>query len=179
MLDPETVKSRINERFDSILHCTPSGSLKPYVCLVCDEFLKPSEVHTLSLHELEGVQNILKPSSWNAVSGSIARKYMYLGDIGDNDDEDTQDWIADLLLSPRGCYIQKKRGRCKEGFAVCYKCKMSLGKKMMPHFAIANNFAFGTPPSCLSELTEVELAMLTPVKTHGYCFSYTGGKTNS
>jgi hypothetical protein len=50
---------------------------------------------------------------------------------------------------------------------------MSLGKKMMPRFAIANNFAFGSPPECLLEFTEVELAMLTPVKTYGYCFSYT------
>ena len=45
----------------------------------------------------------------------------------------------------------------------------------MPKFAIANNYCFGTPPACLTELTEVELAMLTPIKTYGYCFSYTGG----
>jgi hypothetical protein len=25
-------------------------------------------------------------------------------------------------------------------------------------------------------LTDVELAVLTPVKTHGYCFTYKGGK---
>lgn len=52
---------------------------------------------------------------------------------------------------------------------------MSLHKQMMPRFAIANNYCFGTPPECLAELTEVELAMLTPVKTYGYCFSFTGG----
>lgn len=81
-----------------------------------------------------------------------------------------------MLLSPRGCYVRKKSGQRSEGFAVCNCCKMSLGKGMMPRFAIANNFAFGTPPQCLLELTEVELAMVTPVKTYGYCFSYTGGQ---
>jgi len=45
----------------------------------------------------------------------------------------------------------------------------------MPKFAIANSYCFGNPPSCLLELTEVELAVLTPVRTHGCCFSYTGG----
>jgi len=147
------------------------------VCLVCDEFLKPNEAHTLSLEELEVVQNILTPSTWNAVAGPIARKYEYVGDVGDCDDyEEIREWIANMLLSPRGCYVRKGPGRCKEGFAVCSQCQMSLGKKMMPRFAIANHFAFGSPPECLLELTEVELAMLTPVKTHGYCFSYTGGK---
>jgi hypothetical protein len=176
MVDPEFVKKKINKRFDSILHKAKSGHVKPYVCLVCDEFLKPDEIHTLGLNELKEVQNILKPTTWNAVSGSLARKYMYTGDIGDNDDDMTREWISDLLLSPRGCYVEKSYGRKKEGFAVCYKCKMSLGKKMMPLYAIANNFAFGSPPECLLELTEVELAMLTPVKTQGYCFSYTGGQ---
>jgi len=42
--------------------------------------------------------------------------------------------------------------------------------------AIANGYFMGTPPSCLTELNDVELALLTPVKTFGYVFSYTGGK---
>lgn len=45
----------------------------------------------------------------------------------------------------------------------------------MPKFAVANNYSFGTPPQCLLDLNDIELAMLTPVKTYGYCFSYTGG----
>jgi hypothetical protein len=45
----------------------------------------------------------------------------------------------------------------------------------MPKYAIANNYCFGTPPQCLLDLTEIELAMLTPVKTYGYCFTFTGG----
>jgi hypothetical protein len=46
----------------------------------------------------------------------------------------------------------------------------------MPTYAIANNYFFGVVPQCLLDLTtEIEHVMLTPVKTYGYCFSYTGG----
>ena len=45
----------------------------------------------------------------------------------------------------------------------------------MPKFCIANSYCFGTTPDCLLQLTDIELAMITPVKTYGYCFSYTGG----
>jgi hypothetical protein len=46
----------------------------------------------------------------------------------------------------------------------------------VPTYAIVNNYCFGEPPQCLLELTDLELAYVTPVKVFGYCFSYTGGK---
>lgn len=63
MLEPDVVKQRINARIEKILHRTPSGNLKPYVCLICDEFLHPNEVHTLSVEKLEEVKDILTPST--------------------------------------------------------------------------------------------------------------------
>jgi len=44
---------------ESILHCTPSGNSKPFVCLVCDGFLLPNEVRTLSVEKLEEAKEIL------------------------------------------------------------------------------------------------------------------------
>ena len=177
MLDAECVKKNINARFDSILYTSKSGIVRPCVCLVCDEFLKPNEVETVSLQELKKVEDILKPKEWNAAPLKIREHYTYIGDCGDQTEEEEEEleWMYDMMLSPRGCYVRDVVRRRKKGFAVCSKCKMSLSKCMMPHFAIANNYAFGAPPSCLLELTEVELAMLTPVKTFGYCFAYTGG----
>jgi Helitron helicase-like domain at N-terminus len=46
----------------------------------------------------------------------------------------------------------------------------------LPRYCISNNYAFGRTPKCLSILTSIELAMITPVVSFGYCFSYTGGK---
>ena len=77
-----------------------------------------------------------------------------------------------------GCYLKSIDGGRKEGFCVCSERKMTIHKEMMPRSAIANNYYFGTLPQCLVKLTEVELAMLTLVKTYGYCFSFTGGCNN-
>jgi len=177
MLDAECVKEKINARFDSILYTSKSGTVRPFVCLVCDEFMKPNEVQTISLEELKEVEDILKPAEWNASPRRIQEHYTYIGDCGDLtvEQEEGLDWVYDMMLSPRGCFVRDVAGRRKKGFAVCSKCKMSLSKCMMPRFAIANNYAMGGPPMCLVELSEVELAMLTPVKTFGYCFAYTGG----
>ena len=90
-------------------------------------------------------------------------------------DDNDRAWIEEMLLSPRGSFIRVTDDRRTEGFAVCASCKYGLDRVQMPKFAIANNYCFGTPPACLTELTDVELAMLTPVKTYGYCFTYTGG----
>ena len=81
-----------------------------------------------------------------------------------------------MLLSPRACYLEAPNRHAAAGFSCCKSCKSSLKKGKMPKYAIANNYCFGTPPQCLLDLTEVEMALLTPVKTYGYCFSYTGGK---
>ena len=127
---------------------------------------------------------MLMPSEWNPVLTDLGGCYRYSGKTRSAaaDDEDMQ-WVQQLLLSPRASYFNRPRAtysehedRCyAEGFSVCASCKCSLQQHQMPKFAIANNYCFGTPPQCLIELTDVELAMLTPVKTYGYCFSYTGG----
>jgi hypothetical protein len=62
-----------------------------------------------------------------------------------------------------------------EEFTVCSCCKTSLQQGRIPKYAIANNYCFGRPPQCLYDLTDIELVMLTPVKTYGYCFCYTSG----
>ena len=51
-----------------------------------------------------------------------------------------------------------------------------FSQKIATKISIANDYFVGGPPPCLTELNEVELALLTPVKTFGYIFSSTGGK---
>mgnify|MGYP000526856432 CR=1 FL=1 len=46
----------------------------------------------------------------------------------------------------------------------------------MPLHAIRNKNYVGGAPKCLTDFTEIELALLSPVHAHGYCFSYVGGK---
>jgi hypothetical protein len=105
---------------------------------------------------------------------SLAHAYTYEGNCGNEATFLDVQQIKDMLLSPRGCYIQPADKRKAAGFAVCRSCKWGLEKHQMPKYAIANNYCFGEP-ACLQNLTEIELAMLSPIRTHGYCFSYTGG----
>jgi hypothetical protein len=82
--------------------------------------------------------------------------------------------IEKCLLSPRSCYFIFDEG--EDGFNICSICHKAISQGYRPKFCIANNYCFGTPPKCLTCLTEIERAVITPVKTFGYCFSYTGGQ---
>ena len=173
MLDPDTVRQRINARFEKLFHITETGEAKPYVCLCCDSFLKPEELQVLSVEELKEGRSALQQKAWNRVPSALAACYVYDGNCGDYDQD--RDWMQELLLSPRACFIRPENGSRKSGFSVCARCKAAVRRKETPLYAIANGYCVGNPPPCLLALTEVELAMLTPVKTFGYVFGYRGG----
>ena len=175
MAQAEEVKERINKRFSKLYRQTESGLFLPYVCLICDVFLKPSKVELLKISALEHRSSLLKPTTWNAVTPALADCYTYTGNCGSFEDESQVEWIRELLLSPRACYMANELDGRTEGFTVCSSCKTSLTQGNIPKYAIANNYCFGTTPQCLYDLTDIELAVLTPVRTYGYCFSYTGG----
>jgi len=82
MISPEIIKQRINARFECVLHQTPSGESRAFVCVCCDEFLVPLDVKVFSLCGLKAVKHILTPSQWNAVPPCIAACYRYSGDCG-------------------------------------------------------------------------------------------------
>jgi len=84
--------------------------------------------------------------------------------------------IRNIMLSPRATYLANNDGRVCDGFSACEECHKFFAHGHFPKFCIANNYFFGTTPECLLALSDIELALITPVKTHGYCFSYTGGK---
>jgi hypothetical protein len=170
----DEVRNRVNERFDELYRCTETGFFEPYVCLICDELLKPKEVKTINIDILKKNSSLLKPMTWNCVSPHLAACYTYTGNCGTSANATVICEIQELLLSPRGCYLNTNH-LFSEGFTVCSSCKQALQQCKMPRYAIANNYCFGALSQCLLDLTEVERALLTPIKTHGYCFSYTGG----
>ena len=77
MLDAEDVKRNINKRFDGLFYKRDDGKVKPFVCLVCDEFLKPHEFEILSLEKLAKAHSILTPSVWNMTTPEIATSYTF------------------------------------------------------------------------------------------------------
>ena len=171
-LETERIKCRINERFDSLFVKGQDNALHPHVCIVCDRMLKPKDCSVISTATLTDNVDLLSPTDWNAVNSAISACYKHQGETETTEDDTL---LSSMLLSPRASYISRQDRRFNKGYTCCRHCKRSLSQNVMPKFAIANNYAFGTPPDCLLDLTDIELALLSPVKVYGYCFCYTGG----
>lgn len=164
-------------------------NLKDNVCLICDEFVNPNGLcHYISVDKLLDpvVKDFLLCSRhveeesggeirFEPLPETVSKFYTYGGDDYGRPvtDEEKLD-IQSMLLSPRGAYY-KHRLKAKTGFLICKSCMYGVKYSKMPKYAIANNFYFGCPPACLTGLNDVELALLTPMRTYGYCFSFTGG----
>ena len=162
----EEVKKRLNEAFDHLYTVNEAGRPVPYVCLICDKYVNPWTMEILKVDKLISCRNILAPNTWNKINPNsplAVCNYTYLGNCGSRVGDDDREHIENMLLSPRGCFVNVSDDRSNEGFVVCGSCKYGLDRNQMPKRAIANNYLFGSPPPCLTELTEIELAMLTPI----------------
>ena len=177
LVDEKVVRQKIDAEFFNLCVHDSNGDLKPYVCLICDKFLHPQELKYIDKKELLSCSNILCPNTLNKVSphSGIASSYTYDGLIAEEVTGEDIALIKEMLLSPRGHYSTGTQNR-SNGFVVCASCKYGVDRQQMPKYAIANNYCFGAAPPCLTCLNEAELAMLSPVKTWGYCFLYTGGE---
>jgi hypothetical protein len=112
----EEVKRRINKSFEQLYNVNAAGNYIPYVCLICDELLKPTTMKILQPSQLRSCSHILHPSSRNNIDpkGLLAMSYTYFGDCGDNIDDNERQWIEDMLLSPRGSFIRTTNKRKSE-----------------------------------------------------------------
>jgi Helitron helicase-like domain at N-terminus/PIF1-like helicase len=176
-----TAIRQADSRFENLLDLN--------VCLICDTFLNPSYAIYISVDTLldtkfrqylQRARSVEYESEgeirFESIPAAVAAYYTYRGNVfGRSVTTAEKREIKAMLLSPRGKFVQNATV-IRRGFMICKSCHYGVKHKCMPKFAIANNFYFGTPPQCLLDLTEVELALLTPMRTYGYMFSYTGGK---
>ena len=176
----EDIIERVNARYDSLFHIDDTGKRHILVCSICDIFLKNRQDNQqISVFHMERAQKILSWESFPddrrkdaheayfSANPSIARKYPF---------------VKGLALSPR-THVYRKEGRGNKswGFSCCKRCKGNLQKKepTLPRHAILNSNYVGVTPSCITDLNEVEYAFLTPTRHMGYCFTYSGGKTQN
>ena len=178
----EDVQERCNAAFDNLFHRDKDGTRRPYVCSFCDEFIMcAQEKNFFPINDVKKKKDLFEWTEYlhpdeltglNSLVDNYKFKDVDKRVIGD------ASWLNDLCLSPRGVIGQKidKRGRAgKFGFSCCNDCKHAISNNFTPFNAIINKNYVGEAPSCLKELTEVELAFLTPVKGYGYCFHWAGG----
>jgi hypothetical protein len=163
------VKERINSRINQLCYKKSDNIFQPHVCLTCDKFVIPRDMSFITLQFLEKHKVLLLPPTWDPLPSAVIAYYKY-----PSANDEWNPWMQNLMLSPRAHFdLNCTRGG---GFIACKACKISLGNCTIPTFAIANQCAVGPPPTCLLDLTEVELALITPVRCFGYIFTYTGGK---
>jgi AAA domain/Helitron helicase-like domain at N-terminus len=178
----ETVQKRINERYDALFHWDKAGNAKVHVCTFCDEILMhQSDVNWLPVQTLIKNRECL---AWSSVLRderdripAVEREYTYK----DPDNLIKPTWklsLEGLALSPRGIIGKpSNHGNSKISFSCCQTCNNHLKttKPTTPFYSIVNKNFLGCAPSVLTDLTEVELALIQPVLKHGYCFTYSGG----
>ena len=81
-----------------------------------------------------------------------------------------------MILSPCASYVTFEDNRKTDGYTICRQCKYHLCRVEIPTMACANNNMYGVPPKYLRDLSHVEAAFISPVRSYGYVFTYTGGK---
>ena len=138
----------------------------PWICVVCDIFIEPGTQTYISKNELETLEFLLP--TLEDLPTEVKSYYTYNG-------PGTSDLLQEKMLSPNGCFLQKHayHGEC---FAVCKKCKHSIQtKQQIPECAIANGFEIGNEPNELRELSDVELAFISPIRCHTHLLTFKGG----
>ena len=141
----ENIRTKINTALADSVTTIENGETKALVCLVCDHFISPDDLDTLSLKQLKKCHSILKPIRNSNLSNNLTQSYSVM-----SPEEMTEDLffeIDDCLLSPRATYQTYPEGRAKKnGFSACRTCKNSLTSGHLPKFCIANNYCFGETP---------------------------------
>ena len=169
------MKYNINKIIQQWHHKHSDGTYQALVCVTCDRFILHNKRKYLTLQLLNTHQQLFYPDPDFGLSEEIRQCYkVSFPEIDISHELMNSLKIEFCLLSQRSLYNNSRTG--ENGFDICKTCHDCIMKKQRPKFCIANNYCFGEPPSCLHELMEVERAVITPVKTHGFCFCYTGGQ---
>ena len=101
------VKDRINNRISDLFIRSDDNICKPYVCILCDIFVKPKEVQLLSTEQLLKYSFMLKNNPSLNMSESLKDCYTVKNFEQLDISLDTKQQIQNLILSPRSTYIKK------------------------------------------------------------------------
>ena len=165
----------IDEQFPNNFIVDGVGKYKPCVCVVCDEFLSMQNHACILIGQLIDKKYYILLHQWNRVSEELWKQYS-MEDFPHEIDEEAQEELQAMVLSPRASYLTFTDKRKTEGYSICHSCKYHLSRDEVPPFAIANNNVVVVAPECLTTLREVELAFITPVHSYGCVFTFTGSK---
>jgi hypothetical protein len=153
------VVKKTDRRIAECFHEDEKGGLRPWVCISCDAFVKREDKRFITTTRLNKHQALFLPQ--RQVPHEVISYYTYKG-------TGKQKYMKKILLSPRACFT-------KGLFCICSCCESSVQKNEIPLRTIANGFEIGPCPRELTELNEIELAFISPIRVHGNVFTFFRG----
>ena len=171
------IQMRINEEYDKLYLISPDGKRTPHVCTICDEFLLDiADIEYVTLAKLKKNQDVLrwdKNVTTRERIPHIEESFRY---TKEGLTSEQLSWLSQLALSPRGDIRKRSTHQnATPSVVCCSRCRLDVEANKTPFYSIVNSNYVGCAPPCLTALSDVELAMITPVKSYGYCFSFVGG----
>ena len=103
----------IDRRISDLFIQADDDNCKPYVCILCDIFVKPKEIQLISTKKLLKHSSILENIQFLDMSESLKSCYTFKDLDQLEIDLGTKHQIQDLILSPRSTYIKKSRRKKK------------------------------------------------------------------
>lgn len=158
--------NKINKAVENY-HLFSDGEYKCFVCICCDRFVSPSNRTFITSKLIEKNKEFFTVNNFMYCPAEVAKHYDVTTMFGNHE------MFKNLLLSPRATMQKHKQG---EKFSCCVQCRTYLYKHRISPFFISNGNFVGEAPTCLTELTDIELCFITPVRKFGFIFSYTGGR---
>ena len=134
---------------------------KPKVCFCCDRIIMGKREEFLRVETLKKKQALFQID--DDLPPSLLADYKYTG-------KGSKTWMKTMMISQYSCYNSKTKS-----FLACSKCKAGLKNGGYPDIGICNKFFLGYTPKELEELTDIELAFISPVRSTGHIFTYFGG----
>jgi len=142
--------------------------------LICDCLLEWNNNGFIMKAHLKTLQNRLSGEGhvFKSLHCNLKKDYTY-------EREGAEPWMVSMFLSPRGVFDETS------GFNCCQMCCQCLATKTkpcwvkLPKYAIATGILMGEAPRKLTELNEVELALVSMARVDKHVFTFYGGAHKS
>jgi hypothetical protein len=159
------------------------GECKVKACCLCDRLIRHKKEKVLSLDRLRRLKLYFKPDAATDVARSTYGQTCY-----NTRGNPQYRFLRGMLLSPRSYKANLKDSKKTPGLGCCSECYSGMGsgndhnnghKKnaaaVLPKFAIANGWCIGSAPKCLTDLNEVEVAVISPARINKHVFAFQAG----
>ena len=175
-VDVEKACDAFQQGLKRLIERSADGSLfSSRACLICDNLLNHNENDLIEIKHLKALEHRLRGEKpiFKDLNEDLKEHYTYNGD-------GSEEWMKQLFLSPRACYVAEKKG-----FSCCATCAKSVNSKtqpkrvILPQYSIANGSLKGVPPFLLERLSDTELALMSLARLDKHVFTYYGGAHKS